>query len=47
MIMDKESRPNTDDIKQVVQLFQYMEDQTKIINRNNKDIEELVLLSFE
>jgi hypothetical protein len=36
--MDRQSRPNTDEIKQVTKLFQYMEDQTKIINRNNKDV---------
>lgn len=37
--MDKNSRPTNDDIKELTELFIYMENQTNLIDRNNKDID--------
>ena len=37
--MDKNSRPTNDDVKELTELFIYMENQTNLIDRNNRDID--------
>lgn len=41
--MDKNSRPTNDDIKELTELFIYMENQTNLIDRNNNDIDEVLI----
>lgn len=41
MLLNKDSRPNTDTMTELMELYSYLENQGKIIVRNNTDIENL------
>ncbi len=40
--MDKSSRPTHDNIKNLADLYNYMEHQTELIDRNNKSIDKVL-----
>jgi hypothetical protein len=39
--MDKNSRPTHDDIKNLAELYNYIENQTSLIDKNNKNIDKV------
>ena len=41
MLLNKDSRPNTDTMTELMELYSYLENQGNIIVRNNTDIENL------
>ena len=41
MLLNKDSRPNTDTMTELMEVYSYLENQGKIIVRNNTDIENL------